>query len=100
MLKIQVKLDGSCLEQDKVTINDKYVVNIYIVYDVNVWPFKQSVDFTLCKYKYSGYGIEFDAYELFSLSDGGGFGINVIIYGGDMSSSVQVNSKKMYPNSW
>ena len=55
-----------------------------------MWPFKQSVDFTLGnslfgavkltknadfdKYKYSGYGIGFDAHGNFSLSGGSGFG--------------------------
>ena len=54
-----------------------------------MWPFKQSVDFTLGnslfgavkltknavfdKYKYK-YGIGFDAHGNFSLSDGSGFG--------------------------
>ena len=31
---------GSSLKQDKVTFNHKGVVNIYIVYDINLWPFK------------------------------------------------------------
>ena len=55
-----------------------------------MWTFKQSVDFTLGnslfgtvkltknvdfdKYKYSGYGIGFDAHGSFLLSDGSGFG--------------------------
>ena len=31
--KIRVKFTGSCLKQDKSTINHKNVVNIYIVYE-------------------------------------------------------------------
>ena len=34
--KIRVKLDGSCLKQDKFTCNHKTVVNIYIVYKINL----------------------------------------------------------------
>ena len=39
-----------------------------------------------------------DARESFSLSDGSGFGKNVIIFGADMSSSGHVEKK--IPNSW
>ena len=46
------------------------------------------------KYKCSGYGVGFDAYERFSLSDGSGFGKNVIILGVDMSSLVHIGNKK------
>ena len=46
------------------------------------------------KRKCSGYGIGFDESRSFSLSDGSGFGENVIISGGDMSSSVHVYHKK------
>ena len=38
---------GSCLKQDKLTFNHKAVVNIYIVYKINLWSFKQGEDFTL-----------------------------------------------------
>ena len=43
------------------------------------------------KYKYYGYGIGFDRKGKFSFGDE--FGQNVIIFGGDMSSSVHSNSK-------
>ena len=46
------------------------------------------------KYKYSGYGIGFDAHRSFSLSDGSAFGKNVIIFGADTSSSVHTDNKK------
>ena len=44
------------------------------------------------KYHYSGYGIGFDR-SSFSFQ-GGGFGQNVIIFGGDMSSSIHTDNKK------
>ena len=76
-------------------------MNIYIVY---LWPFKQSVNFTLenslfgvadlDKYKYSGYGSECDTRGIFSLSDGSGFARNVIIFIADKSSSGHVNNRK------
>ena len=72
-----------------------YFIYIYIVYEMILLPFKWSVNFTLGnslfwavkvtknadfdKYKYSGYGIGFDARGSFSLSDGSGFAKNVII---------------------
>ena len=45
------------------------------------------------KYGNSGYGIGFDRIGSFSFP-GGGFAINVIIFGVDMSSSVHVDNKK------
>ena len=87
-------------------------MNIYIAYEVNLWAFKQSVDFMLGnslfgtvkltknahldKYKHSGYGIGFDAHGRFSLSDGSEFDKDVIIYGTDMSSYVHVDSRNKY----
>ena len=56
----------------------------------------QSVKLTkntdLDKYKYSGYGIRFDSRSKFSLPDGS-MGKNVIVFGGDMSSSVHIDNK-------
>ena len=46
----------------------------------------------LDKYKYTGYGIEFDSRSEFLFTDGS-FGNNVIIFGTDMSSSVHVDNK-------
>ena len=45
------------------------------------------------KYRYSGYGIEFDRRGSFSFP-GGGFGQNVIIFGADMGSSTHIDNKK------
>ena len=42
---------------------------------------------------YPGYGIAFDAHETLSLSNGSGFGKNVIIFGVDNSSSVYAAKK-------
>ena len=69
-------------------------MNIYIIYEKNVWPFTAGQYFTLesslfgavrlttyfnpDKCKYFGYGIEFDTSGHFSLSDVGGIGKNVI----------------------
>ena len=44
------------------------------------------------KYKYSGYGIGFDSCSEFSLPDGN-LSKNVIIFGVDMSSSVNIDNK-------
>ena len=44
VFRLKIKFDGQCLKQDKVTFNHKTVLNIYL-YEINVWPFKQSADF-------------------------------------------------------
>ena len=85
-------------------------MNIYIVYEISLWPFKQTVDFTLGnslfgavqltknadfhKYKYSRHDIEFDASRSFLLLDGSGLGKSVTIFGADVRSSVHVNDNK------
>ena len=46
------------------------------------------------KYSYSGYGVRFDGRGSFSLSDGSGFGKNVIIFGADKGSSAHIDNKK------
>ena len=48
----------------------------------------------LDKYEYFGYGIEYDVRGSFSLSDGSGFGKNVIKFGADMTYSVHVDNRK------
>ena len=37
--KIQVKINTSCLKEEKLTFNHNTAVNIYIVYEINLWPF-------------------------------------------------------------
>ena len=44
------------------------------------------------KYNYSGYGIRLDSRSEFALSDHS-MGINVIIFGANMSSSVHIDNK-------
>ena len=47
----------------------------------------------LDKYKYSGYGIGFDASGRFSLSDGSGFGKYKKIFGAYMNSSAHIDNR-------
>ena len=44
------------------------------------------------KYKYSGYGIEFDMTGTFSVANG--FGKNIITFDADMRPSVYIDNKK------
>ena len=44
------------------------------------------------KYKYSDYGIGFDRGSSFSFSSGG-YGKNVLIFGADMSTSIDIDNK-------
>ena len=107
--KIRVKINGSCLKQsNKIPYTHKKIVNIYIVYEINVhttnynYPTLENCLFgavtltknaDIDKYGYSGYGIGFDRRSSFSFP-GGGFGQNVIIFGVDMSSSSHIDNKK------
>ena len=70
--KMKLKMDGSCLTQDKITFTHGKTVNIYIVYEINLWNYVDSSDPALGnslsgavelmknadfdKYKYSWYG--------------------------------------------
>ena len=63
---------------------------------------KHAKNADLDKYKYTGYGIGFDSRSEFLFTDES-YGKDVIIFGGDMSSSVHVDNKvkgKRYLNSW
>ena len=106
--KTRVKFTGSYLKQDKITYNHKNVVNIYIVYELGASSshsddpmlenslfdaVKLTKNTDIDKYQYSGYGNRFDRKSGF-LFLGGGFGQNVIIFGGDASSSVHVDNTK------
>ena len=51
------------------------------------------------KFVYSGYGIRLDSRSEFSFPDGS-MDKNVIIFGVAMSSSVHIDKKKRYLNSW
>ena len=37
--KTRVNFDGGCLKQDKITLTHKKTVNIYIVYEINLWNY-------------------------------------------------------------
>ena len=107
--KIRVKFDESCLKQEKVTLTHKQKVSIYVVYEINYGHIMSVINFILGKsffvavkltknaypdkYSYSGSGRGFNARGKFSLSDGSGFGKNVI-FGTDVSSSVHIDNKK------
>ena len=87
-------------------------MNSYTVFEVNLWSYTRGADFMLVisllgvvnlkknadhdRYYYFEGGIGFDAWQSFSLSDGRGFGKNVIIFGADMSSLVLINNNKKY----
>ena len=97
------------MKQDKITYTHRKIVNIYIVYEINIKDSMTSSDPTLenClfgavtlnknvnidQYGYSGYGIGFDRRSSYSFP-GGGFGQNVLIFGADMSSSIHIDNKK------
>ena len=106
--KIKIKFTGSCLKQSDHIFTHKKVVNIYIVYELAASSSHDSdptiknrlfgaVTLTknadIEKYKYSGYGIEFDRRSSFSFT-GRGFGQNVLIFGADMSTSIHIDNKK------
>ena len=43
--RIPVHFDGNCLKQEKVIFAHKQVVNIYIAYEIYLWPFTAGKDF-------------------------------------------------------
>ena len=100
--KIRIKFNGSCLKQDKITYTHGKITNIYIVYEISKsynissYPTLENCLFgavsltknaDIDQYKCSGYGIGFDRLGEFSFGSRG-FGRNVIIFGADMSNSV------------
>ena len=101
-----VKFSGSCLKQNKITFNHGKTVNICIAYDLksslnNFDPIlqnclfgaiKQTRNSDIRKYEYAGNGIGFDSKGIF-LHPSGGTGVNVVVFGADMSSSVHANNK-------
>ena len=101
-----INFNGHCLIN--IIYIPKKVINVYISDTLNPWLRNLSTDFTLndslfgCvkltknadpdKYKYSGYGIGFDSSLEFSLTNGS-MGKNVIIFGADVRSSVDIDNK-------
>ena len=114
--KVRVKFNKGCLKQSyNLTYDYGWRVNICIVYELGASSSNDS-DPTLknClfgavtltknvdieKYGHSGYGTGFDRRGSFSFPSGG-FGKNILIFGVDMSSSVQIdNKKKKHISSW
>ena len=107
--KLRVKFNKGYLKQsNNLTYDYGSRVNIYIAYERGASSSNNS-DPTLknClfgagtltkntdieKYGYSSYGIGFDRRGSFSFPCGG-FGQNVLIFGGDMSSSAHIDNKK------
>ena len=84
-------------------------MNIYIFYEINLF-YLQGAHFTSenylfgafklteitdpDQYSFAEYGIGYDAGQSFLLSDGSGFGKNVITFGTGMSSYVHIDNKK------
>ena len=111
-----IKYIARCSKQDKLTFSHNAVVNIYIVNEIDLYPYKYIADFMLehssfgdvkltrnsvfDKYEYSEYGIGFDLHGTFSLSDGSGFGKNAITFGADLSSSAHFDNRKKNYSSW
>ena len=106
--KTRVEFNGSCLKQDKITLNHGTIINIYIFYEISKnynissYPALENCLFgavsltknaDIDQYKYSGYGIGFDRGGEFSV--GNGLGRNCIIFGADLSSSSHANNKKI-----
>ena len=107
--EVRVKFNKGCLKQsNNLTYDYGSRVNIYIFYELGA-PSSNDRGPTLnnClfgtvaltknadieKYGYSGYGIGFDRRGSFSFP-GGEFGQNILIFGVDMSSSVDIDNKK------
>ena len=104
--RIRLKFKGSCLKQeDTAPFTPNNVVSLFIVYELDSFLSYLNSDFTLggclfesainwkCwsrKYSYSGYGLQFSTHGYHSLPDVG-VGKNVIIFGFQMSSSVDFN---------
>ena len=79
--RIKLEFKESCLKQDKASFTPKHVVNLYIVYELNIWSQDLNAEFTLkdClfgavkltknsnrnKNSYSGYGIGFHSRSFF-----------------------------------
>ena len=112
--KIRVKFNGSSLKQDKVTYSHGKIVNMYIAYEISkncnistyptlenclFGPISLTKNADIDKYKYSGYGTEFDRGGEFSFG-AIRFGVNCIIFGADLSSSSHSNNKNNYSCPW
>ena len=104
---ITLKFKGDCLRQNKVTYNHGKIVNISSVYEIRL-TFTSQSSFSLknslfgevkitknadiSKYKYSEYGIGFNLKGSFLHADGT-YGVNIIIFGADLSGSTHANNR-------
>ena len=106
--KIRIKFDGGFLKQDPGSLFHGGIVNVYIVYEISKsinisdYPTLENCLFgavsltknaDIDRYGHSGYGIGFDRHGTFSFP-GTGLGRNVITFGGDMSSSTEIDNRK------
>ena len=92
------------------TLTHKNVDNICVFYEIDLWSNIQGAGFALGnslfgavkliknadpdKYRYSCYGIRFDAPGFFSSLHGSGFSKNIIKFCADMNSLVHTDKKK------
>ena len=90
----KVKFNGYCLKQDSMSFLQKNVVNLYIIYKLDIWSRDLNTDFTLGSYLFGAVKLTYnaDARSQFLWSDYS-WGKNVIIFGADMSSAVHVDNK-------
>ena len=102
-----INSNGHCLIKNNISVPKK-VINLYISYTLGNQLRNLNSDFTLGnwlfgsvkliknadldKYKYTGYGIGFDSRSEPLFTDGS-YGKNVIVFGADMSSSMDVDNK-------
>ena len=106
---IRLRFKKSCLKQDKVTFTPKNIVNLFFLYELDIWSQDLNADITLkdClfgavnltknsdpdKHSYLGYGIGFDSrsplfYPNFY------WGKNVAIFGVNNSSSMHIDKRR------
>ena len=45
--KIPIEIEGSCLKQDEATFTHRNVVNLFLVYELDMWSTKLNTKFTL-----------------------------------------------------
>ena len=93
---MHVKFSGSCLKQDKITFNHGKTVNVYIVCDLksslnNFDPTLPNSLFGAIKLTKNN-DTRFNPKGTF-LHPSGGTGVNVVIFGADMGSSVHANNR-------
>ena len=87
--RIRLDFKGSCLKQEgKAPYTPSNVVDLYL-FTGNVKITKNGYP---DKYSYSGYGVDFDSFSLFSIPIFD-WGKNAIIFGVDISLSVHIDNK-------